>query len=106
MCPLVALHDRAEPVVVHLDRDQFPAGRAVMRSRKMRTTAVLCWTVEKSVFTSRSRPSGTRVPLARAGPRRVLEQELKRYLVPEALPCVPTPQRGRLCPPATMTVRL
>jgi hypothetical protein len=34
MCPLVTLGDRAEPVVVHFDCDQFPAGRAVMGSRR------------------------------------------------------------------------
>jgi hypothetical protein len=34
MCPLVTRHDRAEPVVVHFDCDQFPAGRAVMGSRQ------------------------------------------------------------------------
>ena len=44
-------------------------------------------------------------PLARPGPRRVLEQELERYLVPEALPRAPTRQCGRLCPPAAMTAR-
>ena len=62
MCPLVTLHDRAEPVVVHFDCDQFPAGRAVMGSRKKcAPQAVPCRTVENSVFTFRSPPPGARV---------------------------------------------
>jgi hypothetical protein len=104
-CPLVTLHDRAEPVVVHFDCDQFPAGRTVMGSRQNahhRPCRGGPWKQRVYVQVTAVRRSS---PLARPGPRRVLEQELERYLVPEALPRAPTRQCGRLCPPAAMTAR-
>jgi len=44
-------------------------------------------TVENSVFTCRSPPSGRSSPLARPDPRRVLEQELERYFGPSSARC-------------------
>ena len=38
MCPLVARHDRAEPVVAHLDCDQFRPAEPSRAHGKMRTT--------------------------------------------------------------------
>jgi hypothetical protein len=85
MCPLVTLHDRTEPVVVHFDCDQFPAGRAVMGSRQNAhhrpcragpwKTACLRSGHRRQALESIGAPS----------PQRVLEQELERYLVPVAL---------------------
>ena len=60
-CPLVTLGDRAEPVVAHLDCDQFQVGRAVMAHGKMRTTGRACQTVENSMFTFGCSSSGARV---------------------------------------------
>ena len=85
MCPLVTLHYRAEPVVAHLDFDQFRSAEPSWAHGKMRTTGhVVPDRGEQRVYVQvtairRSSPFGA------PSPRRVLEQELERYLVPVAL---------------------
>ena len=87
MCPLVTLHDRAEPVVVHFDCDQFGGITAEpsWAHGKMRTTGRAVPDRGKQRVYVQVTAVRRSSPLARPGPRRVLEQELERYLVPVAL---------------------
>ena len=87
MCPLVTLYDRAEPVVVHFDCDQFPVGRAVMGSRQMRTTGRAVPDRGKQRVYVQVTAVRRSSPLARPGPRQVLEQELERYFGPSSARC-------------------
>jgi len=104
MCPLVTLHDRAEPVVVHFDCDQFPAGRAVMGSRQ-------------NAHHRPCRAGPWRTACLRSGHRRQALESIGAQVHGEFLsrnlsatwsrkrPRAPTRQCRRLCPPAVRTTR-
>ena len=89
MCPLVTLGDRAEPVVVHFDCDQFRPAEPSWAHGKMRTTGRAVPDRGKQRVYVQVTAVRRSSPLARLGPRRVLEQELERNSIPEALSRAP-----------------